>query len=221
MKDTLKIRNGKVKKITPVLDKLYPDTRCLLDFKSPLQLLVATILAAQCTDVRVNMVTPGLFKQYKTARHFADAKPPELEQQIRSIGCYRNKTKSILKMTKTLVEDFKGKVPQTMKELTALAGVGRKTANVVLGNCFDTPGIIVDTHFLRVTGRIGLTTEHAPEKIETDLQQTVPQKQWTHFSHLIGFHGRAICKARKPDCPNCKISRWCDWFKENGESGNG
>ena len=215
MSDTLKARREKVKKIAPALERAYPDARCLLDHKTPLQLLVATILAAQCTDARVNEVTQDLFKKYKTAEDFAEADPEELQEAIRPTGFFRNKARSIRKMASELVEKHDGKVPGTMKELTDLGGVGRKTAGVILATCFDQPAIIVDTHVSRVTGRIGLTDEKNADKIERDLREIVPEKKWTTFSHTAGFHGRQVCHSRKPDCENCRISTWCDYYAEN------
>ncbi|MCZ6918173.1 MAG: endonuclease III [Gemmatimonadetes bacterium] len=192
------------------LRKRFPDAECSLNNRSPLQLLVATILSAQCTDARVNIVTKDLFKRYKTAHDFAEANPEELSELIKSTGFYRNKTKSILGMAQAVVERHKGKVPKTMKELTALAGVGRKTANVVLGNAFGIDeGVVVDTHVKRITNRLKLTNKQDPEKIEQDLILIVPQKDWTLFPHLMIHHGRAICQARNPKCEACPINTLC------------
>jgi endonuclease-3 len=192
------------------LDKRFPDAKCSLSHRSPLQLLVATILSAQCTDARVNIVTKDLFKRYKTARDFAEANPEELSEMIRSTGFYRNKTKSILGMGQALVERHKGKVPETMDELVKLPGVGRKTANVVLGNAFGIDvGVVVDTHVNRITNRLKLTKNKDPVKIERDLMLVVPQKDWTLFPHLMIQHGRAICQARKPRCEECPINTLC------------
>src|SRR5436190_17270742 len=190
--------------------KIYPDAHCELDFGNPLQLLIATILSAQCTDKRVNMVTPQLFKKYPTAEAFAKARLPELEEEIKSTGFYRNKAKSIVKASKNIVEKHGGKVPNTMEELIALGGVGRKTANVVLGNAFNiNTGIVVDTHVARLSQRLGLTRETTPEKIEQELMKLVPREQWTMFSHWLIWHGRRRCFARNPDCPHCEIEALC------------
>ncbi len=203
-------RSERARELVRVLPKVYPDAHCELDFKTPLQLLIATILSAQCTDKRVNLVTPALFKRYRSAAAFAAAPPSELEKAIQSTGFFRNKTKSIRAATAAIVEKHKGKVPQTMSELHALPGVGRKTANVVLGNAFQRDeGIVVDTHVARLSQRLGLTTQRDPEKIERDLMKLVPQKEWTNWSHWLIWHGRRRCFARKPDCRNCEILRLC------------
>jgi len=206
----LKQRRARVAAILPILKKNYPQARCSLDFRSPLQLLVATILSAQCTDVRVNLVTPALFRQYPTARDFAAAPQEQLEKAIQSTGFFRNKAKSIRAMAQALVEKHGGKVPQTMEELTQLAGVGRKTANVVLGNAFAiNVGIPVDTHVGRLSNRLGLTKQKDPVKIETDLMELVPQEDWVLWAHLLIYHGRKICQARQPQCGECPLSKWC------------
>ena len=196
-------------KIIVLLKKRYPDARCALNFKTPLELLVATILSAQCTDERVNKVTKNLFKKYKRVEDYARAKPEILENDIRSTGFYKNKTKSIVKCCKKILENHEGKVPSTMEELVHLGGVGRKTANVVLGNAFGIPGIAVDTHVKRIAHRLGLTNNQDPVKIEYDLMELVPRKEWTHFSHLIIFHGRTTCMARKPLCAECVLKKLC------------
>jgi endonuclease-3 len=188
----------------------HPDARTELDWKSPLELLVATVLSAQTTDVQVNRVTETLFAKYRTAEDYAHADPEELEEDIRPTGFYRNKARSLRNMAAALVEEYGGEVPSTMQELVALPGVGRKTANVVLGNAFGVDeGIVVDTHVRRVSGRLGLTENEDPVKIERDLMQVVPRKDWTVFSHLLILHGRRTCKARKPDCPNCTLNDIC------------
>ena len=192
-----------------LLKKRYPDARCALNFKSPLELLVATILSAQCTDERVNKVTKNLFKKYKRVEDYTRAKPEILENDIRSTGFYKNKTKSIVKCCKKILENHEGKVPSTMEELVHLGGVGRKTANVVLGNAFGIPGIAVDTHVKRIAHRLGLTNNQDPVKIEYDLMELVPRKEWTQFSHLIIFHGRNTCMARKPLCAECVLKKLC------------
>lgn len=191
------------------LAQLYPEAKCSLHFKSPLQLLIATILAAQCTDERVNQVTPALFKKYPDAHAFAQAKPEELEQLIKSAGFYRAKAKNIIGCCKALVEHHGGEVPRTLEELVPLPGVGRKTANVVLGNCFGVPGMVVDTHMIRLSNRLGLTRESTPEKIEQDLMALMPDSEWTSFGHRIIYHGRKVCQARKPDCDHCTLKEFC------------
>jgi endonuclease-3 len=200
-------------RIGPIIGKLkrrFPEARCSLDYDTPLQLLVATILSAQCTDERVNMVTPTLFARYRTAADFADANPAELEEMIRSTGFFRNKTKSLIGMGRALAERFGGEVPRTMEELTSVPGAGRKTANVVLGNAFGiAEGVVVDTHVGRISQRLGLTRERDAAKIERDLMAIVPRREWTLFPHLMIHHGRAICQARKPRCEVCPINDLC------------
>jgi endonuclease-3 len=203
-------RAARVKKILPILKKAYPTAKCSLDHNNPLELLVATILSAQCTDDRVNIVTRTLFQKYRSAKDYADIPQEELEKDIQSTGFYRNKAKSIRAMAAALVERHGGQVPQTMEELTHLAGVGRKTANVVLGNAFaQNVGIVVDTHVTRLSERLGLTKHSDAVKIEQDLMQIVPRDEWTLWSHLMIHHGRAICQARKPKCTQCPIRAQC------------
>ena len=199
----------RIKKIWPLLKKTYPDAKIALNFSNPLNLLVATILSAQCTDVRVNIVTKTLFKKYKTPADWADADITQIENDIKSTGFYRNKSKNIKAACRMIIADFQGKVPSTMDQLTKLAGVGRKTANVLLGNVFNTPGITCDTHVIRLSRRIGLSENSDPVKLELDLADIVNKKDWTMFSHLVIFHGRNICKARRPDCQNCPIAEYC------------
>jgi endonuclease-3 len=188
----------------------YPDARTELDWSNPLELLVATILSAQTTDVQVNRVTESLFAKYRTAEDYADSNPEELEEDIRPTGFYRNKARSLRGMANALVEKHAGEVPRTMSELVALPGVGRKTANVVLGNAFGTnEGIVVDTHVRRVSGRLGLTESSDAVTIEQELMEVVPEEDRTIFSHLLILHGRRTCKARKPDCPNCVLNDIC------------
>jgi endonuclease-3 len=188
----------------------YPDARTELDWSNPLELLVATILSAQTTDVQVNRVTESLFAKYRTAEDYADSNPEELEEDIRPTGFYRNKARSLRGMANALVREHAGEVPRTMSELVALPGVGRKTANVVLGNAFGTnEGIVVDTHVRRVSGRLGLTESSDPVNIEQELMEVVPEEDRTIFSHLLILHGRRTCKARKPDCPNCVLNDIC------------
>ena len=198
------------KKIIAGLKQAYPDAQCELDHSNPLELLVATILSAQCTDKRVNLVTADLFKNYRSAADYARAPLPELEQAIKSTGFFRNKAKSLKNCCQALVEQHSGQVPRTMEELTQLGGVGRKTANVVLGNAFGINcGVVVDTHAARLSQRLGLTAETAPEKIEQELMNLLPQEQWTMFSHWLIWHGRRRCTARSPDCPGCEIRTLC------------
>ena len=192
------------------LKRQYPGASTELNWSNPLELLVATILSAQTTDVRVNQVTEKLFKKYRTAAHYAGADPSELEEDIRPTGFYRNKARALQGMARALLEEHGGEVPRTMPKLAALPGVGRKTANVVLGNAFGVDeGIVVDTHVRRLSNRLGLTGERDPEKIEKDLLQMVPEEDRTLFSHLLILHGRRVCKARKPDCPGCVLNDVC------------
>ncbi len=203
-------RSERANELVEVLPQVYPAAHCELDFKTPLQLLIATILSAQCTDKRVNLVTPALFQRYRSASAFAAAQPAELEQAIQSTGFFRNKTKSIRAAAAAIEEKHGGKVPQTMNELHALPGVGRKTANVVLGNAFDkNEGVVVDTHVARLSQRLGLTTQQDAEKIEQDLMRLIPRNDWTIWSHWLIWHGRRRCFARKPDCQNCELLRLC------------
>jgi endonuclease-3 len=192
------------------LKEAYPDAKTELNWENALQLLVATILSAQSTDVRVNEVTKALFEKYRTAEDYASADLGRLEEEIRPVGFFRNKARSLRDMARALVEDHGGEVPRTMPELVALPGVGRKTANVVLGNAFGIDeGLVVDTHVRRLAGRLGLSTERDPEKIERDLLGVVPEGERTLFSHLLIFHGRRVCKSRKPDCPGCVLNHVC------------
>jgi endonuclease-3 len=213
---TLRERRRRVAAILPILKRLYPDARCSLDYAAPLELLVATILSAQCTDVRVNIVTKTLFKKYRSAQDYARANLQDLEKEIQSTGFYRNKAKSIQAMARSLIEKHNGQVPHTMESLTALAGVGRKTANVVLGNAFgQNVGVTVDTHVTRLANRLGLT-DHPVDavKIERDLMGIVPREEWTLWSHLLIHHGRAICTARNPKCSQCPLLPHCPAGKE-------
>ena len=199
----------RAQKVNAVLRKAHPDAKCALVHKNPLQLLVATILSAQCTDIRVNKVTPSLFKRYPDAAHLAKAPLPRLERMVRSTGFYRQKAKSIRKTAGQLVSRYKGKVPRTLEELVTLPGVWRKTANVILGNCYGVPGITVDTHVKRLAWRMGLTKETDPDKIEQDLMKQLPPKEWTVFSHRMIFHGRRVCGALKPACSACTLRPLC------------
>jgi endonuclease-3 len=204
-------RSARVRAILPILKRTYPDARCSLDHSSPLELIVATILSAQCTDARVNIVTKDLFRKYRSAADYAKAAPEELERDIQSTGFYRNKAKSLRAMAASLVEKHGGRVPDTMADLTHLAGVGRKTANVVLGNAFGkNEGVVVDTHVTRVSNRLGLTKHPSDAvKIEQDLMDIVPREVWTLFSHLLIFHGRQVCVAQKPRCEQCPVFAHC------------
>ena len=206
-------RQEKILIIRERLTELYPDTECTLVYEDPFQLLIATQLAAQCTDARVNIVTKTLFKKYPTVKSFADADLSELEQDIKSTGFYHNKAKNIIGCAKKLLSDFGGEVPKTMEELLSLPGTGRKTANLVLGDAFGIPGIVIDTHAKRLSGRLGLTKEETPEKIEKDLTKFVPKDYWTTLGHHFVDHGRAICDARKPKCEACVLSDICNFAK--------
>lgn len=192
------------------LEKEYPDADTELNWRSPLELLVAVILSAQCTDVRVNMVTETLFEKYRSAEDYAEAPREELEEDVRPTGFFRNKAKSIQGMARAVIEEHGGEVPRTMPDLVALPGVGRKTANVILGNVFDiNEGVVVDTHVKRLSMRLGFTDEKDPEKVERDLIPIVPEEKRTIFAHLLIFHGRKVCKARKPLCPECLLNDIC------------
>jgi endonuclease-3 len=196
-------------RIVRALAEHYPDAHCALHYENPLQLLIATILSAQCTDVRVNMVTPALFARYPDAAAFAEAKPKELEKAIQSTGFFRNKAGNIIACCKELVAKHGGQVPGTMEELVPLPGIGRKTANVILGNAFDVPGITVDTHVGRLSRRLGLTVHTDAVKVERDLMDLLPAREWTMFSHRMIFHGRQVCHSRKPNCAGCTLATFC------------
>jgi endonuclease-3 len=204
--------NQNAQAIYRILTKRYPNVRCELDFKNPLQLLVATVLSAQCTDKRVNAVTPALFKRYKTAVDFAGANLRELQGIIKSTGFYRAKAKNIKGLAIKIVTEYNGKVPNKLEELIKLPGVGRKTANVVLGHAFDTPGITVDTHFGRLSRRFGWTKETDPVKVEFAVQKLIPEREWTNLSQRMIWHGRRICHSRKPACGACPIAELCPSF---------
>lgn len=206
-------KRSTIEKTLRLLKAMHPQARCELIHSNPLELLVATILSAQCTDERVNRVTPALFKKYPAARNYAEAPLEALEADIRSTGFFRNKAKMIRSCGHEILTRFGGKVPDTMEDLVSLPGIGRKTANVVLGNAFGVPGITVDTHVLRVSQRLGLTDNIAPEKVELDLMKIVPKQHWVDFSHLLIFHGRYLCKARRPECERCALSGVCKYFQ--------
>jgi endonuclease-3 len=204
-------------KILRALKKAYPDARVPLNYTNPLELLVATILSAQCTDARVNEVTAGLFRKYRTAADWAEAPLSTLEEEVRSTGFFRNKARAIKESTQDIVENHGGKVPSTLDELTSLRGIGRKSANVLIAHAFDGQGIIVDTHFMRLSRRMGLTAEFDPVKIEFDLMRIVPEKHWSDFSLMLTWHGRVICPARKPACGECPAKRHCPASESAGE----
>lgn len=206
-----KLTKQRITKITGILRRTYPDVKTALRHKNPVQLLVATILSAQCTDEQVNRVTPTLFKKLPTAKDFAEVSLSDLEGMIRSTGFYRNKAKSIKACCVALVERHGGKVPDNIEDLVKLPGIGRKTANVILGSAFGIPGIVVDTHVKRVSQRIGFTKKSDPVRIEFDLMALIPKKDWIAFSHQMIWHGRALCKARKPKCPECPLLDLCDY----------
>lgn len=199
------------RKIIGLLAKTWPEPKLALHYSSPLELLVAVILSAQCTDARVNEVTGTLFRKYRSAKDYADADPATFEEEIRSTGFYRNKAKAVMGCCRKLVEDFGGKVPRMLEELTSLPGVGRKTANMVLGNAFGIPGIAVDTHVLRVSNRLGLASSDDPEEVEAQLAKRIPKQKWTVVSNALILHGREVCTARKPECGRCPLAGACDW----------
>ena len=202
-------RNDVVVKVLDILRKEYPDARVTLDFKDPLQLLVATILAAQCTDERVNRVTKDLFKKYRTAADFSKADLHSLEEEIRSTGFFHNKAKNIISCCRDIVNKFNGEVPRTLEDLTSLAGVGRKTANIILGNAFGRQAIAVDTHVKRVTHRLGWAKSDDPDKIEFELMKVIPEERWTLACHQLVSHGRNVCMAKKPQCSLCHVAGLC------------
>ena len=209
-RESLQQKSTRVARIVRVLNKTYPDAHCELNHTSPLELLIATILSAQCTDKQVNLVTADLFKKYRAPKDYAQADPVEFANDIRRIGLFRNKAKNIQAACRALVSGHGGAVPRTMEELTALAGVGRKTANVVLGTAFGiNVGVVVDTHVARLSERLGLTTESNPVNIERALMKLTTQDQWALMSHWLIWHGRRRCEARKPGCGECEIARWC------------
>ena len=202
-------RTRRARTINRELGQIYPDAHCELDFTTPLELAVATILSAQCTDARVNMVTPALFARYPTAKDYAEADRAEVETIIKSTGFFRNKTTSIVGLGQALVERHDGEVPRRLDDLVKLPGIGRKTANVILGNAFGVPGLTVDTHFGRLVRRLDWTQETDPVKVEFAVMDLIPKKEWTILSHRLIWHGRRCCYARKPDCGACGVARWC------------
>ena len=205
-----------MKDINKILDKLeetYPDAKCELNYTTPFELLIATILSAQCTDIRVNIVTEKLFKKYNTAKDFNKLSVDEISEEIKSCGLYKSKSQKIKQTSKILCELYNGEVPNTLEELVKLPGVGRKTAGVVLSNAFGQDAIAVDTHVFRVSNRIGIVNTSTPEKTEFALMEAIPKKRWSKSHHLMIFHGRRICKARKPECSNCTIKDMCNYFE--------
>jgi endonuclease-3 len=205
------VSGERVQEILRILDETYPEAKCALDHKSPWELLVATILSAQCTDKRVNMVTPGLFRKYPTVKDFAAVSREELAEDIRSTGFFNNKAKSVIGAAKTILNEFHGKVPRTMEELLRVPGAARKTANVVMGTAYGiASGVVVDTHVQRIAQRLGLTKNTDPKKIEQDLMKALPKDKWIPFSHQIILHGRSLCVARKPKCAECPLDGICN-----------
>jgi endonuclease III len=211
MRESRDAKRARARKIIRALKKAYPDAKIALDFGNPLELLVATILSAQCTDERVNQVTPALFKKYGTARDYARASSAVLEEEVRSTGFYRAKTRSIIAMANALLDKHGGEVPRSRAALVTLPGVGLKTANVILGNAFGEQAIAVDTHVFRVSQRLGLARSDDPEKIHDQLVDVLPEKEWTFTTHLVQAHGRRCCFARKPLCPACPVRTLCPW----------
>lgn len=209
MKEKISEKKERILKIIEIFNQIYSEADCTLDYKSPLQLMISTQLAAQCTDARVNIVTKDLYKKYPDVYAFANADELELQQDIKSTGFFRNKAKNIIGACRMLIDEFDGEVPKTMEELLRLPGVGRKTANLVLGDAFGIPGIVVDTHATRLSNRLGFTTEKDPYKIELDLMKIVPKENWSQFCHQLVYHGRAYCDARSPKCSACPIAMHC------------
>lgn len=216
MEESLEEKRARLLKIIEILKKEYPDAKCTLNFRTPHELLVAGILAAQCTDERVNQVTPQVFAKYPTVEAFAEADQAELEELIKTTGFFRNKARSIIESARVIVSEYGGKVPDTVEELTKIPGVGRKTANLIAGVAYGRPAVIVDTHVRRIAARLGLTKEKEPEKIEADLWELLPPEEATQFNHLIVAHGRAVCKAPKPLCHICVIAHLCPEGSKQG-----
>jgi endonuclease-3 len=211
MAESLASKRARARKILGRLDRAYPGAAIALHFQNPLELLVATILSAQCTDERVNAVTEALFRRYRSAKDYAESDPGALEREIHATGFFKAKTRALIGMGRALVERHGGNVPRTAEELTALPGVGRKTANVVLGNAFDVPALAVDTHVFRVSQRLGLARADDPDKVHDQLCEVISRSQWTHATHLLIMHGRRTCGARRPDCPGCPVEALCSW----------
>jgi endonuclease III len=204
----------KVNEILDILEETFPDAECELNYTTPFELLIATILSAQCTDVRVNIITSELFKKYNTPYDFANLEIEKLENMIRSCGLYKSKSQKIISTSKDIIEKYNGEVPKSLDELTKLAGVGRKTANVVLSNAFGEDTIAVDTHVFRVANRIGIVKTTNPEKTEFELMKAIPKNRWSKAHHLFIFHGRRICKARNPECSKCPIKEYCNYYEK-------
>jgi endonuclease III len=222
MKETAEQKRARVKRVISVLKEIHPDAKLALDFENPLQLLIALILAAQARDDLVNSVTADLFKRYRTAQEWLEANPDTLHQALGKINFYRNKTKSIQNACRMLIDEFGGKVPNRLDDLLKLPGVGRKTANVLLGNAFGEQAIGVDTHVSRLSQRLGFSRNVEPDEIETDLTQIVPRPEWVKFCHLLQFHGRRVCKAKKPECPRCAVNSLCPYpHKTKSSNGDG
>lgn len=211
--ESIETRRRRALEILDRLRRHIPDLRCELDFTTPLELAVAAILAAQCTDKRVNMVTPELFRRYRSAADYANADPAELEELIKSTGFYRNKAKSIRALGAALVERYGGELPRDLDALTNLPGIGRKTANLILADAFGLPGLIIDTHQIRVNQRLGITQHSDPEKIEFELRELLPDKDWTDWSHAVTLHGRYTCTARSPKCAECPLTDLCPFYQ--------
>ncbi|MFO7814275.1 MAG: endonuclease III [Halanaerobiales bacterium] len=209
-----------IKKIIQYFEGRYPNPKTALNYETPFQLLIATIMSAQTTDVQVNKVNKKLFKKYKEPSDFANLSVKDLQKEIQSIGLYKNKSKYIIDTSQRIVEEYDGKVPKSRKELIKLSGVGRKTANVVLANAFDQETIAVDTHVFRVSNRLGLVDNDKRDQVEQDLMDVVPGNYWTKFHHWLIFHGREVCKARKPRCEECEISSYCDYYQNQIQGGN-
>lgn len=210
-------KKERVLKIAQVFDDIYPDAECSLDYTTDFELLFAVILSAQCTDARVNIVTKQLFKRYKTVKDYANADVNELMDIIKTCGFYKNKAKNIISAANSIVNDYNGSVPDTMEKLTSLAGVGRKTANLILGDIFGKGGVVVDTHCIRLSNRFGLTTQTDPYKIEMELSKIIPPEIQGHFCHQIVLHGRSYCNARKPLCDNCPVKEFCKYFEKQSK----
>ena len=207
-------RSEKILKIKEIFDKVYSDAKCSLDYSTPYQLLIAVVLSAQCTDKRVNIVTKTLFDKYKTIESFANADIDELANDVKPCGFYKTKSRNIKALAQKITEEYGGKIPDTMEELTSLPGVGRKTANLILGDVYGKPALVIDTHAIRLTGRIGLTKETDPKKIEFDLKKFVPDDYSIHFCHQLVWHGRAVCTARSPKCEICPIAALCKYYEK-------
>lgn len=206
-----------INKILHILEELYPDAKCELDYTTPFELLVATILSAQCTDIRVNKVTGEMFKRYNTPEDFVKLSISEIEQEIKTCGLYKSKAQKIKDTSQRICEFYNGQVPDTLEELVKLPGVGRKTAGVVLSNAYKVPAIAVDTHVFRVSNRIGIVNTSTPEKTEFALMEVIPKDRWSHSHHVLIFHGRRMCKARKPECTICPIKSDCNYYQEGND----